>query len=264
MKHTQLFITSILAVCLNTVAFAAPAPIITSTQDRSAIEDNSFGIGLTTSIAQRPFVGVDDQNTSLLYLSYKYKRFYIEGLDVGFNVLNNDALSLYVLGTPRFYEVEPGFARNGELNGIDKTNPSYFGGISAQFKTDFAIYTVQLLHDLVESDGNELVIQASKSYKYGNSFALIPSFGATYQDDKLVDHYYGVQSHETRANRPQYNGKGSLNYNVTLNANWNMTKNIDLLGQIKYEVLGDGITDSPIVDENGIYAFTIGAVYRFR
>ena len=86
----------------------------------------------------------------------------------------------------------------------------------------------------------------------------------TYQDDKLVDHYYGVQTNEVIAGRPLYVGQGSLNYNVTLNANWNVTKNIELLGQVKYEVLGDGITDSPIVDEDATYNFTVGVVYRFN
>lgn len=245
-------------------AFAAPAPIITSTQELSNTGDNAFGIGLTSSVAQRPFVGVDDQNASLLYLSYRYKRFYIEGLDIGFNLYKNKSYSLNVLGTPRFYEVEPAFASNGELNGIDITKPSYFGGVSSQIRTDFAIYTFQVLHDLTESDGNELVAQVSKPYKLNNKLSLTPSIGLVYQDNKLVDYYYGVQANEVAIGRPFYSGQNSLNYNLTLNSIWNVSDNIDLLGQIKYEILGDGITNSSIVDENSTYNFTVGAVYRFK
>lgn len=243
---------------------AAPAPITTSTQERTKSDEQALGIGLTSSIAQRSFVGVDDQNASLLYLSYRYKRFYIEGLDIGFNLSENKSYSLDILATPRFYEVEPAFASNNELNGIDITKPGYFGGFSSQVRTDFATYTFQVLHDLNESDGNEFVLQASKSFKVNNKLTLTSSVGLVYQDDKLVDHYYGVQTNEVIVGRPFYAGQNSLNYNATLNASLKVTESVELLGQIKYEVLGDGITDSPIVDEDSTYFFTIGAVYRFK
>lgn len=124
-------------------------------------------------------------------------------------------------------------------------------------------YTFQLLHDLIESNGNEIVVQASKSFQPGKTVTLTPSIGFTYQDEKLVDYYYGVQSNEVQPGRPKYQGKGAMNYNVTLNANLKVTKHIELLGQLKYEVLGSGITDSPIINEKNIYFFTVGAVYRF-
>ena len=258
----------LLGICtsqgLAITAISAPAPIITSTQNLSDTQDHDFGIGLTSSIAKRPFVGVDDQFAALPYFSYRHNGFYIEGLDVGFNLVNNTDYSLDVLATPRFYEVKPSFADNGELDGIDSTKESYFAGLSMQRKTEEVIYTFQLLHDLLESDGNELVVQAAKQFQIVDSFSLTPSLGFTYQDDKLVDHYYGVQAKESGAGRPQYEGEDSTNYNVTLNANWLYSRNIELLGQVKYEVIGDGITDSPIVDEDAIYNFTVGAIYRFH
>ena len=243
--------------------YAAPAPIITSTLDKGAKEDHAFGVGLTSSVAQRPFVGVENQSASLLYLSYKYKDFYIEGLDVGYTVFNNKSYNIDLIATPRFYEVEAAFAENGELNGIDKTRPSYFAGISTQLNNQFATYTFQILHDVQESDGNEIVLQASKSFKTNQDVILTPSVGLTYQDASLIDHYYGVQTNEIAVGRPAYAGQSSVNYNATLNLSWKLTKNIEMLGQVKYEMLGDGITDSPIVDENAITLMTLGILYRF-
>lgn len=247
----------------TSATFAAPAPIITSTQARNSVQDHSFGIGFTSSVVQRPFIGVDDQNASLPYLSYKYGRFYIEGLDAGYNLIANKTMTLDLLGTPRFYEVQASFAKNGELDGIDKTRPSYFAGLSTQFQSSSAIYTVQLLRDLLESDGNELVLQISKPFQLGKSFTFTTSAGAVYQDKNLVDYFYSVQTNETRPGRPQYDGKGTLNYNVTLNTSWYASKHIEILAQFKYELLGSGITDSPIIDEDTLYHLTFGAVYRF-
>ncbi|MGD8926404.1 MAG: MipA/OmpV family protein [Thioalkalispiraceae bacterium] len=267
MKKIKLY--SFILTCISVFlgwggyAYAAPAPIITSTQERENKQDNAFGVGVTGSNAQRPFVGVDQQPSILPYFSYKYQRFYIEGLDMGYTLYSNESIYFDMLATPRFYEVKSSFADNGELDGIDKTNPSYFAGLSTQIKSSFAIYTFQLLHDLLESDGAEAVFQVSKSFHPEENFNLAPSVGLTYQDAELVDYYYGVQAHEVRAGRPFYEGRSSLNYNVTLNGNWYITRHIELLGQIKYEILGDGISDSPIVDDDSLFSYTLGMVYRF-
>lgn len=248
----------------HSLLYAAPAPIDTSLHEQKPDAEHDFGIGFTSSIAQRPFVGVDDQSTSLIYISFRYEDFYIEGINLGYSFINNDKFRFDLLATPRFYEVEPAFADNGELDGIDKTNPTYFGGISAQYRTDFATLTAQALTDLKESDGSELIFSVSKGFKPGESFTISPAIGVTYQDAKLVDHFYGVQAHEARANRPAYAGQSSVNYHLTLTASWSMTKSIDLLGQFKHEQLGSGITDSPIVDETSINSVTLGLVYYFR
>jgi outer membrane protein len=264
MKYSMVISLLLLSMFYTHSMLAAPAPIITSTQERVERPDNAFGIGMSVSIAERPFVGVDNQNTNLLYLSYKYKNFYIEGLDAGYTFYKDTTFRLEILGTPRFYEVEPAFADNGELDGIDITKPSYFGGLSTQLKAGRFLVTFQLLHDLIESDGNEAVLQLSRPFHISDALTLTGSMGLTYQDSTLVGYYYGVQPNEVIPGRPRYDGASSLNYNVTLNATWLATRNIELLGQVKYDLLGDGITDSPIVDDDSLISYTLGIVYRFQ
>lgn len=264
-KKVVLGICSVIAVqCIFTGYLqAAPAPIITSTQEGEDRADNALGIGLTLSLAKRPFVGVPDQLSLLPYFSYKYARFYIEGLDLGAHLVKQKSYKIDFLATPRFYERKPSFAKNGELDGIDTTRPTYFAGVSAQLHTHAATITLQVLHDVIESDGNEAVLQVGKAFQINPAWTLIPSAGLTYQDNKLVDHFYGVQANEVRSGRPLYTGTSALNYNVTLNANWKATPHLDVLGQIKFEFLGNGITNSPLVDETAVYFMTIGSVYRF-
>ena len=245
------------------IATGAPAPIVTSIQDNAEGEEETLGLGLTVSLAKRPFVGVKDQTALLPYVSYRYQRFYVEGLDLGLHLHQKSNYRIDLLATPRFFEVKPGFADAGELNGIDQTNPTYFAGVSAHIRTDAVSVTAQVLHDVLESDGNELVLQFGKTYRPRSTLSLSPSLGLTYQDARLVDYFYGVQANEVAAGRPQYAGRAALNYNVTLNASWRLYPQWDVLGQLKYERLGDGISDSPIVNESWLYYLTLGAVYRF-
>jgi outer membrane protein len=100
-----------------------------------------------------------------------------------------------------------------------------------------------------------------------DNLTLIPAVGLTWQDSELVDHFYGVQANEVIPGRTLYRAESTINYNLSLTTSlttsWNITNNIELLGFIKYESLGDEIQDSPIVDETEILLSAIGLVYRF-
>ena len=259
----QLFHFPVIAILLSVrIASAAPVPIDTSTLSRPVADETKYGLGFSTSIAQRPFVGVDQQNTSLPYIKFSYKDFYVEGLNIGYKFLDLEKTRFEALATPRFYEVKPSFAENGELDGIDETTPTYLAGLSLQHTETFT-FTTQLLYDVIESDGYEFILSVSNNYKISKPLILAPAIGITYQDSKLVDHFYGVQANEVAAGRPEYQAGSSINTNVSLTVLWNATRHVQLLGQVKYEKLGDGITDSPIVDEDSIATAVLGMVYIF-
>ena len=257
-------LTSVISIFVLSLAVqAAPVPIETSALPPDATGDTKTGIGFSVSVAQRPFIGVDDQDTSLPYIKFRSGNFYIEGINVGYKFIENESTSFEVLATPRFYEVKESFADKDELDGIKETKPTYLAGVSAQYHTDFATLTLQALADVQESDGYELIASLSKAYQTTENLTLLPAIGVTYQDAELVDHFYGVQANEVAIGRPEYKADASTNTYVSLTAIWDATKHIQLLGQIKYENLGSGTTDSPIVDEDSIVTAVIGAVYLF-
>lgn len=262
-RHLCFNITSLSTFVLVGSALAAPAPIVTSTLNPSNSGEFSFGIGATASVAQRPFIGVNDQSTTLPYFSLNLGDFKIEGLDASYDLINNPKLRVNFLASPRFYERRDSFADNGELSGIKSTSATYFLGVSSQFRKASNALTLQLLKDPQESNGVEALVQYAFALALGENFRLIPSVGLAWQDAQLVDHFYGVSTSEASTGRASYKGNPSLNFNVTVNALWSLTSQLSLLGQLKYEKLGDGITDSSIVDEDSVAFLTIGSVYRF-
>ena len=252
----------ILILLIPVCAITAPVAIETSRIDRSN-QDGRFGLGGTVSVAQRPFLGIDDQQTSLPYLSFAYKDFYIEGVNIGYTLSKQTDYKFDLLVTPRFYESKPAFASGSELQGINVTKPTILGGVSAQYNIDPVTITLQFYRDLLESNGLEAVTSISKGFALSKTFTLTPTLGFTWQNSELIDHFYGVQSNEVLAERPLYKGGASINYNTSLTSSWNVSRNIELLAFVKYEILGDGITNSPIVDEDSILLSAFGAVYRF-
>lgn len=264
--HYKSLYSALIFLFLCTIAkvlFAAPVPVETSTLSRTLQDQSSYGLGFTVSVAQRPFIGVDDQQTSLPYIKYHYDNFYIEGINFGYKFLNTKKTTIEFLATPRFYEAKPSFADDGELDGIDETKPTYLAGISAQYHTSLVTLTLQLLSDIKESDGSEIIASVSTTFEPSDNLVLAPAIGVTQQDDELVDHFYGVQANEVRIGRPEYKAASSTNSFLSLTTIWNANRHVQLLGQVKYERLGSGTTDSPIVNEDSIFTAVVGAVYLF-
>lgn len=254
----------IFTLLASQTALAAPVTIDSGSVRDSQTDTIQWGIGFTTSLTERPFVGVDTQQESLAYLSGRYKRFAVEGLDFTFDLLPNENSNLALLVTPRYYEVKASFADDGELNGIDTTNPTWFAGVlyRHQFAEHYHLNANAIVDVGNESDGTEVNLSVNRPFQF-DSFSLVPSAGITWQDEELVTHFYGVSNNEVTPTRPLYEDESSLNYNATLTGIWQPHKHWRLLGAIKTEKLGSGISDSPIIEDDTINSVLAGVVFEF-
>ncbi len=256
---------SCLLVLMSASAAVSAAPTAINTPlSRAPLDDTShFGFGATTSITERPFVGVDSQDEGLPYFSIRYKRFSVEGLDAGLDLFKNDNSVFGLLLTPRFYEVKSSFADDGELNGIDTTHRTVFAGVSYQYQHALFQVAANALKDVGgESDGTEANLTVSRGFNW-RDFTIAPSLGLVWQDGRLVEHFYGVADDETAPGRPAYGEHSSLNYQAALTGIWTPGKHWHLLAVVKEDYLGEGITDSPIIDERSLTSVAVGAVFYF-
>ncbi len=247
----------------SSLAVAAPTAINTPLS-RAPLDDTShFGIGATTSITERPFVGVDEQHEGLPYFSLRYKRFSVEGLDAGLDLFKYDNSVFGLLVTPRFYEVTSGFADDGELNGIETTHRTAFAGLSYDYQHALFQVSANALKDIGnESDGLEASFTISRGIN-GGDFTIAPSLGVVWQDGRLVEHFYAVDDDETAPGRPAYGEHSSLNYQAALTAIWTPGKHWHFLAVVKEDYLGEGIADSPIIDERSQTSVAIGGIFYF-
>ena len=256
-------ITLSLLLLVSSLAVAAPTAINTPLS-RDPLNDTShFGIGATTSITERPFIGVDPQTEGLPYFSIRHKRLSVEGLDAGLDLFKQDNAVFGLLVTPRFYEVTPGFADNGELNGIDTTHRTVFAGLSFDYQNGMYQLSANILKDISdESDGLEASLTASLGVNRGD-FTIAPSLGLIWQDGRLVKHFYGVDNDEIAPGRPAYGEHPSLNYQAALTAIWTPGKHWHFLAVVKEDYLGEGIADSPIIDERSLTSVAVGGIFYF-
>lgn len=264
-------IGGLLAVlCLYPLSSALAAPV---TIDGAAVREineepgkgqSRLGVGVTSSLNERPFVGVDRQQESLPYFSWSGGGFAVEGLDFTFDVWRSEEQQVFgLVVTPRFYEVKASFADGNELDGIESTSETWFAGLNHRVRWGHYSVLSSALYDVGgESDGTELIVSMNRLFHNGN-VSLIPAVAVVWQDARLVEHFYGVEGAEVRPGRAAYGDRDSINVQGSFTVQWQPSSHWRLLGAAKLERLGDGINDSPIVDDRALVSGLLGLVYQF-
>ncbi len=249
-----------LSLTLAAPSIAAPVSIDTSQIDDDS-GDQKFAIGLTLSNTSRNYEGIGNQTARLPYFSANWRGLYVEGLNVGYKLSKGEKVSWDLIAVPRFL----GYSETNSpvLTGLDDTDYSYHGGISANWETGIGRLNVQALTDLLnESSGSEIIATLSHAYQFGG-LTLSPAVSVNWQDATLVDHYYGVTAAQATPDRAAYEGDSVFNTAVSLTAGYALTDSFQLIGQARADQYGSEIEDSPLVDENTTTSATIGLVYTF-
>ena len=222
------------------------------------LEEGSV-IGLGILFPERAYKGMDSDVYVVPIIDLEYKSFFINQSSFGFYLFNGDMMKVSIAGAARLagYKADD----SSDLNGMQDRDGSFDGGLRLQLKGKSITFTVTGLTDILdEYKGQE--INATLSAKLLKGF-LRPRIGIRWFSDDLVDYYYGVRSSEVATGRPIYQPGDTLNYLVGLTIGLPIDQRWALVGDIQYEVLGEDIEDSPIVDEEALFRFTAGVVYRF-
>jgi outer membrane protein len=257
-KFFIFFLVSVFICCIQTIGFAFEAlKNIKDTLEESLEEGSVIGMGALYQ--QRPYKKVDSDIYPVPIISLEYKRFFIDETIFGFHLLDTDEFKFSIVGAPRFwgYDADDSTA----LNGMQDRKASFDGGLRARWKNKFFTFTLTGLTDLLdEHQGQEVDLSLSKEL-WGRF--LTPHIGVRWFSKDLVDYYYGVKSSEVTATRPAYEPDDTLNYVAGLTIAIPLGERWALITDVQYELLGDEIEDSPIVDEDGISRYLVGIVYRF-
>ncbi len=245
---------------------AAPVSV-----DASALgsDDSSFGIGFTSSAITRQYNNPDTVLAGLPFITARKNGFYINGVNVGYEltadpdpfVAPKPMLRIDLLAVPRFlgYKAE----ESPVLEGLDDAFYSIHAGASFTLVNVPVGLNVQFLTDILnESSGSEIIATLSKTVSVGK-LGLTPALSFNWQNETLVDYYYGVEASEATATRAQFSPGSEISGALSLTAGFSISPKLSAFGAIRFEQLGGEIGDSPIVDEDTVSSATIGLVYTF-
>ncbi|HSI50256.1 MAG TPA: MipA/OmpV family protein [Ideonella sp.] len=243
---------------LATPLHAAFAQGMPENRDPNATQ---WGLGLGVGVENRAYEGADRKVRALpiLFFENRYVRFAGLGLDLKLPEVGPVSFALSTRYQGDGYESGDAPILAGMA---DRKGGVLLGGSMRWHAPEFDLQA-ELLRDVSgHSEGLQAKLMLTREFRAGR-FMFTPGVGATWLDKKQVDYYYGVTAEEALANRPQYDGKGTVNLDLNLRTSYLLAPHQILTLDLGGTHLGSGITDSPLVGRDNIARARFGYLYRF-
>jgi outer membrane protein len=197
-------------------------------------------------------------------LELRYKRFFFQGIRAGLRLAEWGPFELNAIAGPRFL----GYEANDSpfLAGMADRDESIDLGLSIAWEKPRHGALLWARHDVANrSDGSlaglDLFLRRSFA---GGRLRLQPGLGIEWQSHTTVDYYFGVRPEEERLpDRPAFVGSSSLSFAGSVLGLYSLSERVNLVVLLRIQLLGDEITDSPIVDSELSYFGLLGLSYSF-
>ena len=223
--------------------------------------DDNLSIGLGVAWATSPYKGVDDIILPFPDISYQNGNFFIDFGGMGYTVYSQETCAITLLGS---WSSSPYDNDDSSfLNGMEDRKYSIEAGAAITMETMVGNFGITALGD-VSGHHKGQTVTAQYSIPFGgDTWGVEAVFGLNWQSEKMVDYYYGVRRSEVRTDRSYYEGKSTFSPSVSLNGAVEIYDNVTLEGGVNVELLGSGITDSPLIDDDYVLSASLSLSYSF-
>jgi outer membrane protein len=279
--HFTFLLATICLLALNSSVLAQSNP---SEQDSEWQLSLALGAGVRTN----PVMDNDDIPLILIpQVSYQGERFFIQNLDFGYTLFQNDERQINVLLTPSYDQVffnkhdvnnfvdQPLFsseAKNGPAvefldRAIDKRKlhsrrMAALAGLEFSQSIYDLDFQLQILKEITGYyEGSEARIALSKSISVGKNDVKL-TLGANWQNSATLDYFYGLNEHEASGNE-YYSPSSGLTGLLRFDWNYQIDEHWGLRFFTSYRHLSHAVSDSPLVTENNVVTAFAGGVYHF-
>lgn len=137
--------------------------------------------------------------------------------------------------------------------------------MGAELLTDgnWGVLQLSAYHDV---SGTHEGFEVYADYSYGwrrQRLYIEPSFGASYKSANLNNYYWGITETEAGVAVLPYEADAGVNWHARLLLSYQLTRQWALSLTGEYERLNTEAAASPIVEDEHVFGFFAGAVYRF-
>lgn len=203
------------------------------------------------------FVPVD---ASYIGESFYFKANELEGLLLGYTLLQNQNWALDALISPRFL----GPIDNDLLDDLDDRDPDLHAGVRYSVYFDDSLIRLDISKDIANThDGHAISASYDKEWQLKN-WLITGTASAAYISEEVTDYYYGVDNGESTTQFPVYRAKGALITIFAIGAEYPINENWTFNANLLYTLLDDEIKDSPIsIDDNELSEVSTSLRYHF-
>ena len=225
-------------------------------------EPNSAALGFAPRVERSPYVGAGSRFDLLPLYIYDGKQLFLDANRVGVKLLDEPTQRLDLL-VERRLEGFPLTKTPASLAGMAIRDTSVDVGLSYSIRQPWGQLKAEMVHDSNSThQGTEARLGYTKDWRSG-ALTWRPSLSVAWRSAKLNDYYYGVRASEATATRAAYEPGAGLEARVGLHATYEVSRHWSLLTGVSATVLGNGVKNSPIVDQRVLPSYYLGAVYDF-
>ncbi|WP_286996084.1 MULTISPECIES: MipA/OmpV family protein [Shewanella] len=149
------------------------------------------------------------------------------------------------------------------FNELEDRHFTFLGGAEAFFYTQYGILNLSLTHDMFNvhqgTEAKARWLYHLNLERWKLEFAL----NIEWKSKEIVDYYFGVRPSENAYWSQAYQGSSGFNRGLEFTGRYSLNEDWDLVLGLRYTKLADEIAKSPLLDEDDVRAFFIGAAYRF-
>lgn len=241
---------------------AAALPAAAQGPPPAAPDAVEWSLGLGVISAPRPYVGAGNQTLVIPLLGLEYKRLSVQGIRVGYHLIDRRDLKLDLRARYIFDGLDPD--DSPFLEGMAQRDGTVEGGLGLDWSFGAWALRASAFTDLLgRSDGQEVGLDLSRTWTFGRyRWGVTPAVGVVWQSSNLVDYYYGVPPDEARPDRPAYAGSSAFNLRTSLLVFYRISERFNAVALVQAQRLDNEIVDSPIVDARRAYFGLLGVNYQ--
>lgn len=255
---------------MNKLLFVFPLlalPIAASAQQQEA---SRWGVGAGVAAIDSPYAGEDIRLRPIPLLSYEGERFFFRGPFGGYHVINTRTFSVDLVGAGRFdgFDIEDLGVDELAARGIDRRlledrDDQLDAGLGMSWRGDFGEVQLRAVTDVTDTSGGQ---EVSLTYSYRmrmGSFTVTPSLSVSYLSEDLADYYYGTLDEEVARGVVDYKPGAAVVPQVGVNLMRPLGEHWAMMGSVRYTLLPDEFTDSPLIESDSSASMFLGLTYRF-
>ncbi|MGR5149449.1 MipA/OmpV family protein [Photobacterium alginatilyticum] len=224
-----------------------------------------FSAGAITSYSPAVYLGADRNTVMFPMIGYEGEHVFLRGTTAG--------VGLLPLGTPLnvlfrvAYDpraLDPEDSDDIDIKKLDERKSGVLGGVTLQAINDLGTFEATVGSDIA-SNHNGIYAEAlwKKPLNFG-LYGFAPEFGYAFNSDKLNNHLYGVSQAEAERTRfNAFDGGWSGQLFVGVSAYTHLTRNVRVIGSVRYSRLDSALADSPIIENDDSVSGTLGIAYVF-
>lgn len=240
---------------MTCLALLAAAPVMAQ---QEAPPRWTFGVLAVDRDA--PYRGLDEGVLVVPLLRYEGEHAYLRGLRGAWRLRQTDTHELALFGQVRMdgYDADD----SDFLAGMDDRDASLDLGIASTWTSrTLGQLEVSVAADALDRSGGFEAAVGWNGLLRAGGWVFIPGANLRWQDEAMVDYYYGVRASEALPGRPAYSPGSALVPDVSLLVTRELAPRWTLFARASHAWLPSEISNSPIVDDDGSTGLFLGVGY---